>query len=299
MLALVLAGSGAALAQEEGSSDQQEASAAEPVQRAFIRASGDAGALAERYPHLAQWLEPEATPRVLALVERESTGAPEGAMVILADEGQSANAPLLEALRSRLTRAGWATMTLGLEQDTPTLQLARERLLASAAQDDDDDDGGGDAGSDGPVMIDVNDQAAEDLLNAHREEMNARLASAVAWFTERDYPQVVLVGIGAGAETVRAYLAEAPQGLTAAAWVVADFGPRPPSDISESLASAGGLPLLDMYAARDPDSDRRRATFRRVGIKGYEALSAPVGVQPDRRDAGAIASRLVGWARQD
>lgn len=285
-------------AQDGEAADENESAPSRPVERTFIRSAADTGALAQRYPHLAVWLEPEDSARVLALVERETTEAAEGAMVIVADEGRSANDPLLESLRSRLTEAGWATMTLGLEQPTPTLQLARQRLLADNGRGRGSDDGR-EGDSDGPVMIDVNDQAAEDLLEAHREEMNARLGSAVAWFAEQDYRQVVLVGIGRGADMIRAYLPEAPQTVTRVAWVVADFGPRGPADISNSVAGATRLPILDMYSSRDPVSQRRRAAFRRAGVRGYEALSAPVGVRPSRPDAGAIANRLMGWAGKD
>lgn len=285
-------------AQDEEAADKDEGATSGSVERAFIRSAADTEALAQRYPHLAVWLEPEDSARALALVERETTEAPAGAMVIVADEGRSANDTLLEALRSRLTEAGWATMTLGLEQPTSTLQLARQRLLADDGQgrgSGDDEEGG----SDGPVMIDVNDEAAEDLLEAHREEMNARLASAVAWFAEQDYRQVVLVGVGSGAEVIRAYLPEAPQTVTRVAWVVADFGPRSPAEISDGVANATRLPILDMYSSRDPASQRRRAAFRRAGVGGYEALSAPIGVRPGGRDAGAIANRLLGWSGRD
>lgn len=292
LLVMALALPGPAVAEDEEAADPAAGSAVEPVDRAFIRSAGDTGALAQRYPHLAEWLEPEGAPRVLALVEREAADSPQGAMVILAGEGQSANDPLLEALRSRLTEAGWAAMTLGLDQATPTLQLARERRVASVAQGE-----GGDP--DGPVMIDVNDQAAEDLLEAHYQEMNARLASAVSWFTERDYRRVVLVGIGGGAEAVRGFLAEAPQAVVAVAWVAANFGQRAPEDISEGVAGAGQRPILDMYPSRDPGSVRRRAAFRRAGINGYQSLPAPIGVRPEGRDAGVIAGRLLGWVRPD
>lgn len=282
-----------ALAQDKESGAEEGDPAGEPVERAFVRSTGGDGALAQRHPHLAVWLEPAESPRVLSLVEREATDEPSGAMVILADEGQSANDPLLEDLRARLTRAGWATMTLGLEQDSPALELARQRLLAgdSQRQDADEDEEAG-----GPVMIDVNDQAAEDLMEAHRGEMKARLASAIDWFTERDYRQVVLVGVGSGAEVMRGYLPDAPQAVARVAWVAANFGPREPEAISDGLTDGRQLPILDLYPSRDQASERRRAAFRRAGVSGYQAIPAPVGVRPEGRHAGVIANRLLGWA---
>lgn len=273
-----------AAAAEEG-----KGTPAEPVQRIFIRASGDAGALAQQYPHLAVWLEPEDEPRVLALVEREATARPSGGVVILAGEGQSANDSLLEGLRSRLSEAGWAAMTLGLEQPSPSLEVARERLADNAPSDD----GDGDAEADS-VMIDVNDEAARDLLEAHRKTMAARLAAAVGWFAEKQYQRVVLVGVGRGADEVRAFLPDAPAVVSQTAWVAADFGGQSPATIGDAL-SGETTPILDLYPSRGGAIDGRRAAFRRSGVKAYRAQAVPVPARPAGHDAGVIANRLLGW----
>lgn len=280
--------------QENGAAAAEEGKTlpAEPVQRIFIRASGDAGALAQQYPHLAVWLEPDGEPRVLALVERETTARPSGGVVILAGEGQSANDSLLEGLRSRLSEAGWAAMTLGLEQPSPSLEAARERLADNAPAGD----GEGDAKADS-VMIDVNDEAARDLLEAHRKTMVARLAAAVAWFTEKQYQRVVLVGVGRGADEVRAFLPDASAAVSQVAWVAADFGGQSLTTFSKAL-SGETMPILDLYPSRSGDIDRRQAAFRRSGVKAYRAQAVPVPAQPAGHDAGVIANRLLGWLGQ-
>ncbi|MFC4259883.1 DUF3530 family protein [Marinobacter lacisalsi] len=264
----------------------------EPVQRKFVRSSSDSGALAQQYPHLAVWLEPEDAPRVLGLVEREATGTPSGAVVILAGEGQSANDGLLEGLRSRLSKAGWATMTLGLEQPSPSLRLARERLASAPSSAD---DGGEDAGA----VIDVNDQVAKDLLESHREVMNGRLAAAVAWFAEREYQRVVLVGVGRGADDARAFLSEAPSVVRQVVWVAADFGGQSPEDISQLPGGGQALPVLDLYSSRGASAPDRAAAFRRAGLASYEAQAVPVSPRPAGRHAGVIANRLLGWLGSD
>jgi hypothetical protein len=265
----------------------------DPAERYFIRSTGDSGMLAQLHPHLATWLEPEGAPRVLALVEREATSAPKGAVVVLADEGQTANDPLLEGMRRRLTKAGWATMTLGNDQVGPSLQLARQRMAVGEAGATADG-----SGQDEPVMIDVNDQAAEDLLQAHREEMNARLASAVAWFLERDYSQVILVGAGRGAVAVNEYLPSAPETVTRVAWVAPEFEGLSPGELATSL---GGLPVefLDLYPSRSSGGAERGAAFRRAGVTGYKALGIPLAGGSAAPHSRAIASRLAGWASGD
>ena len=263
---------------------------ASAVERVFVRTAADAGALAQQYPHLAVWLEPEDAPRALALVERETTARPAGAMVILANEGQSANDGLLEGLRSRLTQAGWATMTLGLEQPTLSLQMARERLAASAPGPGNDEDAAE------PVMIDVNDQAAKELLDEHRRVIDARLAAAVDWFTGQSYQTVVLVGVGRGADEIRAFLPNAQEAVSRVAWITADFGGQSPRDLSGSMGAGNAVPILDLYSSRAGQATGRPAAFRRGGLPSYEALAVPVPARPQARDAGVIANRLIGWA---
>ncbi|MGM0569346.1 DUF3530 family protein [Marinobacter sp.] len=270
--------------------DASQDTAGNATERYFIRSAGDSGRLAQRYPHLAVWLEPDGAPRALALVEREATDTPEGAMVILADEGQTANHVLIEGLRRRLTEAGWAAMSMGNDQVSPALQLARQRELVPGATRP-----GGSSPEGQPVMIDVNDQAAEELLEAHRDEMNARLEAAVAWFTERDYSPVVLVGVGRGAAAINDFLPGAQDAVSAVAWVAPEFGERTPDELVSELRGAN-VRLLDMYPSRSSAGPVRQAAFRRAGVKGYRALKVPFG---GGESAGAIASRLAGWADGD
>lgn len=261
LAALVLAVSTSVPAQDPAVEDEAGADGAaetptdEPVQRMFVRSSADSGALAQQYPHLAVWLEPEDAPRVLGLVEREVAASPSGAVVILAGEGRSANDALLEGLRSRLSKAGWATMTLGLEQPSPSLQVARERLASTPPTADDNEE---DAE---PVMIDVNDQVAKDLLESHRKLLNGRLAAAVAWFSERDYQRVVLVGVGRGADEVRAFLPEAPAVVRQAAWITADFGGQALEELSQPLGGGQAVPILDLYSSRGASTPLARRLF--------------------------------------
>ena len=295
VLVLLLVVSTSVLAQDPGADEDDPAAEKAdtptdvPVQRMFVRSAADSGALAQQYPHLTVWLEPEDAPRVLGLVEREATARPSGAMVILGGEGQSANDALLESLRARLSKAGWAVMTLGLEQPSPSLQVARERLASAppAAEEGEEDAE--------PVMIDVNDQAAKDLLESHREVINGRLAAVVAWFTERDYQRVVLVGVGHGADEVRAFLPEAPAAVRQAVWIAADFGSQSPEELSGAVEGRQAVPILDLYSSRRTSALARSGVFRRTGLVSYEALAVPMPARPEARNAGVIANRLLGW----
>ncbi|MCK7542722.1 alpha/beta hydrolase family protein [Marinobacter bryozoorum] len=286
-------GDAGAAGQDAGDGESKEGSGKPSVERYFIRSAGDSGMLAQRYPHLAVWLEPDGAPRALALVEREVTEAAKGAVVLLADEGQTANHALLAGLRSRLTEAGWAALSLGNSQVSPGLQLARQRAGEAGSRSGQDSSDEGE-----PVMIDVNDQAAEDLLKAHRDEVNARLDAAVAWLQERDYSQVVLVGVGRGALAVNGYLPRAPAAVSRVAWIAPDFGSQAPGELVSALEGKV-VRLLDMYPSRSSAGPGRRAAFRRAGMNGYEALPVPLAGGESGRHAAAIASRLAGWAGGD
>ncbi len=261
-----------------------------PVERFFIRSTGDAGMLAQRYPHLAVWLEPDGAPRVLALVEPEAVSPARGAAVILADEGQSANHALVEVLRRQLTEAGWAALSLGNDELSPSLLLARQRLAVDARASDEQVDG-----QDQPVMIDVNDQAAEDLVAAHQAEMNARLDAAVSWSRGQGYESVMLIGIGRGAADISRYLPLAPEAVSRMVWITPRFENRTPDELVSVLA-ASAVPVLELYPSKATDVAQRRAAFRRAGRPGFEAVPVPLRSNEVHRHGVAIASRLIGWA---
>ncbi|SFR82012.1 Protein of unknown function [Marinobacter daqiaonensis] len=261
-----------------------------PLERVFIQSGSGQGALAQRYPHLAVWLEPEDSPRVLALVERESAGQANGAVIIIGDEGDSANAPLLAAMREKLTEAGWAAMTLGMDSPSLALQQARDHHARS-----EDEKAAGQPQSDGPVMIDVNSQAVADLLQAHRDSMNAVFEAATGWLAERGYQEIVLVGIGRGAAAVHGYLPQAPSSVRRAAWVAADFGRQTGETVLEGLSAVDGLALLDLYSSRGSGIQDRKAAFSRRQWQDYTALPVPTDPQLRALRAGSVVNRLVGW----
>ncbi len=262
------------------------------VERSFSQSGLGAAALAQHLPHLTVWLEPENSPRVLALFEREVSAEADGAVVVLSDEGQTANDRLLEGLRKRLTDAGWATMTLGLESPSIALQRAREQAAVGSG---DQVDKSSEEAPAGQSVIDVNEQAVADLLDSHRQTLNARQQAAVEWLNAQDYGNVVLVGVGRGANAVREYLPDAHGSVRRVAWVGADFGGLNPAQAAESLVGVEGIPILDLYSSRQTGVDERRAAFTRAGIREYRAIPMAVDVRPRPRAAGPIANRLIGW----
>ncbi len=292
----LLAMSGPATAQDQaadeapGAAGEAAVDVSDPVERFFIRSTGDAGMLAQRYPHLAVWLEPDGAPRVLALVEPEAVAPARGAAVILSDEGQSANHALVEVLRRHLTEAGWAALSLGNDELSPSLLLARQRLAVDVREPSEEVGDG-----DQPVMIDVNDQTAEDLVAVHQSEMDARLAAAVAWSQGRGYESVMLIGIGRGASAVSHYLPHAPEVVTRMVWIMPRFDDQTPDELVAALADSN-VPVLELYPSAATDAVQRRAAFQRAERPGFEAVPVPLRGGEVHHHGAAIASRLTGWA---
>lgn len=186
----VLVGEPSALAQEADASQGEPANAsAAEARRAMISTGLDSNAIAAKWPDAAVWLQPPDEDRVLALFEPEVDTPAKGALVILADEGQSAASGLAGALRQPMARAGWAVLTLGLEPPPYLLQQAyQQRGVAAleASQESAANGSDGEADNVGSVMIDVMDSVdVEELEDQYRTRIQKALSVAVKHLADR------------------------------------------------------------------------------------------------------------------
>ncbi|AHI32966.1 hypothetical protein AU15_02265 [Marinobacter salarius] len=165
------------------------------VERPLISTGLDSDAIARTWPDSSVWLEPPEEEPVLALFEPEAETPAKGAVVILADEGQSPASGLAAALRQPMARAGWAVMVLGLEMPPYEVQEARRQRGLEApeeagAPDTDAADETGDKPGES-VMIDV--MASDDveaLANQYQARIQKTLAAAAGNLDGRGYSRV-------------------------------------------------------------------------------------------------------------
>nr|WP_284048002.1 DUF3530 family protein [Marinobacter sp. ATCH36] len=265
----------------------------------MISSGLDSDAIATKWPDAAVWLEPPEEERILALFAPESDTPAKGALVILADEGQSAASGLAGALRQPMARAGWAVMTLGLEPPPYALEQAQRQQAAYSSEESLEDD------EPGSVMIDVMDSVdVEELEDQYLTRVQKALAVAVGNLVDRGYEQVAVAGVGKAAGHV-ARMASAERGdVSAIIWIAPVFGRSDSAALTDWLSRAGQTRVLEIHSSRAPATmegaglrspKQREAGFRREGIALYARQPVAMAEPPEPRDAPAVANRLSAW----
>ena len=306
----VLVGEPSALAQEADASQGEPANAsAAEARRAMISTGLDSNAIAAKWPDAAVWLQPPDEDRVLALFEPEVDTPAKGALVILADEGQSAASGLAGALRQPMARSGWAVLTLGLEPPPYLLQQAyQQRGVAApeASQESAANGSDGEADNVGSVMIDVMDSVdVEELEDQYRTRIQKALSVAVKHLADRGYERVAVAGVGLAASHVARMAGTAASGnVSAQIWIAPVFSPGDSAALTEWVSGAGQIRVLELHSSRVPERidwagfitpKQREAAFRREGITTYTRQPVAMAERPVPRHAPALANRLSAW----
>jgi len=284
-----------ALAQEGGEQSDTVSGQAEPdpasPSRALIWTGAGEQGLSQAFPDAAVWLELEEGERALGLFYPETRLPAQGAVLALADQGETAASGLVGAIARALAARGWAVLTLGLEAPSPVL----ERILAgrSAAPDPDP---GGEAGAES-VMIDVMEAEIPDNLEArYRSRVSGALAAGLAELVERGYESPALLGIGrAGIHVTESVL----EGANASAliWVAPRFYPADQEELPERLGSLDTA-LLHLHPAgpeRGNPGWNAGERLLRAGVPGYQRQPVPWFSPPSEALGDAIASRIAAW----
>ena len=313
LVSAIVVGVPAVQAQDNGEPQGEEAG--EPAvdrKRAMISTGLDSEAIAENRPDAAIWLEPPEEDRVRALFEPEADTPARGALMILADEGQSAESGLAGALREPMARAGWAVMTLGLEPPPYAVQQARRQELPArpvaplASSGGDAGEGENDNDTDS-VMIDVMDSVdVDELTDQYRDRISKALSAAVANLQERDYDRVAIAGVGRAAGHV-ARMATAGGDVSEMIWIAPVFARADSGNLAEWLSEAGGKRVLELHSSRLAEQQsagfrsprQREVEFRRADITTYTRQPVAMAERPGPRDARALANRLSAWLASD
>lgn len=310
IVAIALIGAPTVLAQEaaESQGEPANASAAE-ARRAMVSTGLDSNAIAAKWPDAAVWLEPPDEDRVLALFEPEVATPAKGALVILADEGQSAASGLAGALRQPMARAGWAVLSVGLESPPFALQQAYRQRRVSASevsQESATNDTDEDADTVGSVMIDVMDSVdVEELEDQYRTRVQKALTVAVKHLADRGYERVAVAGVGLAVGHVARMAGTADSGeLAAQIWIAPVFYPGDSAALVEWVSGAKQTRVLELHSSRIPERvdwagfttpKQREAAFRREGIATYTRQPVAMAERPLPRNAPALANRLSAW----
>lgn len=245
------------------------------------------GALQRRFPDRVRWLEPEGGGQTLALWFPEGRPDARGALVLMANEGESAGTDLVLAVAEALADAGWAVLTLGLEPPTESVRARLERAPTVPGQTPPPAPG---------VMIDVLATPASEGAEAdYRARVQGQLQAAVAWLAGQGYGPLGAVGIGRAAFYVVAPdLGQAS--VPFRVWVAPAFYPGCESELAQRLAAPQGLALLELYPVVEARSGRARwVTARRAGFSDYQRQPVAMAVPPGPAAAQALANRILAW----
>lgn len=252
--------------------------------------TGERG-LSQTFPDAAVWLELEDGERTLGLFYPETRLPARGAVVILADQGETAASGLAGAVARAMAVRGWAVLTVGLEAPSPVL----ERILAgrSAAPEP---ESGGEAGAES-VMIDVmKSEIPEDLEARYRKRISQALAAGLAELVDRGYESPALLGIGRASIHVTDSVLEGAN-ASALIWVAPRFYPADREELPERLASLGTA-LLHLNPSATDDGNPGWSTgdrLLRAGVPGYQRQPVPWFSPPSEALGDAIASRAAAW----
>ncbi|XKH01920.1 alpha/beta hydrolase family protein [Marinobacter nauticus] len=297
--------SSTALAQEgdEGQPAEPERPAGTPANERFSVTTGlGEWALASQYPEQAVWLELEAGSRALALFRPEQQVPARSAMIVLANEGQTADEAIVGALRRTLPDDGIAVMTLGLRAPPDVLRESRQSRKVPAPGDGEDggpegdDPSGGNAGS---VMIDV--AAPEDLealAENYQNNVSGLLDAAAGALRDRGYERLLVLGVGWSADYVTEWAAGQGR-LAGVIWLAPAFTPDRVTALTEVLAEERDWRLLDLHGTSNQAIARERAAeLARAEVGQYRRLPLPMASAPDAADADGIANWVSAWVGQ-
>ncbi|PSF05234.1 DUF3530 domain-containing protein [Marinobacter fuscus] len=297
---------GWALAQEPTSEPEPALeSEAVPEAAAVARTGAWSGlgqaALAGRYLQHAVWLDLEQDGPALALFQPELSSPGHGALLLLVDEGQTADEGLAGALRQALAERGFAVMTVAA--GLPPEAVRRQRLLPRIAEPEPEalaspmQDTAGAA-----ATIDVAASGAlDDAVSAYRNRVNALLAAGFAELQRRGYERPGLSGVGWSADYVASW-ASGNASVSGVVWIAPQFALAREAELPSLLKTEnndGAVPVLDLQPPQARASGKARAgAFARAGIASYQRQSVVMAEPPRAVDAERVASRISAWLQR-
>ena len=270
--------------------------------RPMISTGMGAEAIARNQPDAAVWLMEDNENRTLALFQPEQDSPAKGAILILANEGQSPASGIAGALRQPLSRSGWAVMTLGLPKPPFAVQhwLQGQSNQRPVPEGQDEAEAGGDKDP-AAVKINVKDtESPREALTQYRDQIIAALTAAVDALQEREYERIVLAGVGRAAGHVTRQAREDGR-ASDLVWIAAFFHGDESEQLADLLTEAASPSILELYSTFTADEviDRnvreRAAALERAGIAGYRRQPVAMARQPKPREARMLASRISAW----
>ena len=273
--------------------------------------------LADQFPDQAQWLT-AGQDRFVGLSLPETTGNPQGAVLIIADIGLSADSGLAGGLRRKLPDYGWFTLSIGLPPSPlPTLPArslpakvsgaANGKVAADGSKDKTQDKAADTAKSakEGGITIDVaqagGDQAMPGSAKDFMTLAKARLAAGLSYLQGAGYGNIALIGVGRGADVIAHYAADnsktLPRAGMAMVWVRADMTGDAAKNLGKALGDGFAMPVLDIVNSDRSltFADARQGAARRANFANYQQQWLPLDDSSGLGATDNVVSRVSSW----
>jgi len=284
---------------QEPQEDEIPQPAQETASNAVVRSQVLSGlgewSLAQQYPGQARWLNLEDDRRILALFRPELTAPGHGALIVLADEGQTAGQAVLGGLRVALAERGVAVLTLGLEAaPEPVRQSRVQPRLAGVRQVE---NGAGEQADDSLMINVVGDDRVDELLASYRGRVRELLNAAHAQLSDNGYQAISVAGIGWSASHVTRW-AEGRNDLSSVIWLAPRFSDGDLAALPEILSGERRWPILDLQPSNGAGRQagvERSASLARQSVSGYQYQKVALASPPQAKDADRLASRISAW----
>ena len=281
LLALCLLVSGGAAG--DGTGEAEAATSVQVQSRSGVFSGLGEQALSRDFPDSAVWLELADGGQALGLFRPARREPALGALVLLGDVGETAASGLAGVLAGQLAERGWATITLGLEAPSPSLQRLLEKVPEPVPEVPDDST----SGTLPAVMAGAGEEEGgpEEL---YRERVQEMLSAALAELAGRGFEQPVLLGVGYACN----YLAGWPEdagSVKALIWVAPAFYPGTRVGLEDWIEALTDMTILELSA---PASGNRG---RWPAVAPYSYQPVAITQPPSVTDAGMIAGRIHSW----
>ncbi|MGE8406686.1 MAG: alpha/beta hydrolase family protein [Pseudomonas sp.] len=279
------------------------------------RSQEDALALERQVPKEEQQTLQAGSDNFLALWKPANSPAPQGALVILAGAGETADWPrTVGPLRRKFPDADWSTLSLALPDLLTESPVARSESPAPAPEPvetgktapakDTPADANANiaqataADSETPDAPEAaNGAASSDTTDAER--VFARLDAAVTYAQQQNARSIVVIGSGTGAYWATRYLSERQPAQVQKLILVAAQTPLKAEHSLDNLAASLKVPTADFYysdleQARQAARQRLQAS-KRVKDSNYRqvALTAMPGNRSAEQEQ--LFRRIRGW----
>jgi hypothetical protein len=316
-LVLILPCSAQAAADETPQAAENTPPASVQRQPLAERSQEDAQALERQVPQAEQQMLQAGSDNFLALWKPANTSEPEGALIILAGAGETADWPkTVGPLRRKFPDAGWHSLSLSLPDllaDSPQARVepapAPSQPVAqgqSAPAKDTPDDANASVEKATTAESEASESADRSEApgindKADAERIFARLDAAVAYAQQHNARSIVLLGNGSGAYWAARYLSERQAAQVQKLVMVTAQTPAQAEQSLDALTPSLKVPTADFFYTNQPQARRaaeqrlqaskrlKDHNYRQVGLTAMPGNSAAEQEQLFRRVRGWLS----------